>query len=150
MSNDTITFDLERSISRSHGFQRLMSRKAVELGHILLLNTNRKSYIGSPKPSSHLTLSDLERSKLRCRIWSKLDTCIVRYCVRVNPDFNWFSLQQWVFDTSLQKLPMSSQLQLSSRAPRSLDLLLSHLSEVKVIWRISLKFYKVCILVGYT
>ncbi len=25
------------------------------------------------------------------------------YCVRVNPDFNRFSLQQWVFDTSLQK-----------------------------------------------
>ncbi len=43
-------------------------------------------------------------SKLRCRIWSKIDTCIVRYCVRVNPDFNWFSLQQWVFDTSLQKI----------------------------------------------
>ncbi len=26
------------------------------------------------------------------------------YCVTVNPDFNWFSLQQWVFDTSLQKI----------------------------------------------
>ncbi len=28
----------------------------------------------------------------------------MRYCVRVKPDFNWFSLQEWVFDTSLQKL----------------------------------------------
>ncbi len=28
----------------------------------------------------------------------------MRYCVRVNPDLNWFSLQQWVFDTSLQKI----------------------------------------------
>ncbi len=24
--------------------------------------------------------------------------------MRVNPDFNWYSLQQWVFDTSLQKI----------------------------------------------
>ncbi len=28
----------------------------------------------------------------------------MRYCVRVNPDFSWYSLQQWVFDTSLQKI----------------------------------------------
>ncbi len=28
----------------------------------------------------------------------------MRYCVRVNPAFNWFSLQQWVFNTSLQKI----------------------------------------------
>ncbi len=60
--------------------------------------------MGSPVTLSHLTLSDPEKSKLRCRIWSKIDTCIVRYCVGVNPDFNWFSLQQWVFDTSLQKI----------------------------------------------
>ncbi len=26
------------------------------------------------------------------------------YCVRVSPDFKWFSLQQWVFDTSLLKI----------------------------------------------
>ena len=76
--------DLDRSISRSHRFQRLIFRKAAELGHMLLLNTSRKSYMGSPIPSSHLTLSDLERSKLRCQIRSKIDTCIVRYCVRVN------------------------------------------------------------------
>ncbi len=34
----------------------------------------------------------------KCRIWSKIDTCIVRYFVRANPDFNWFSLHKWVFD----------------------------------------------------
>ncbi len=60
--------------------------------------------MGSPVTLSHLTLSDTERSKLGCRIWSKIVTCIVRYCVRVNPDFNWFSLQQSAFDSSLQKI----------------------------------------------
>ncbi len=80
--------DLERSKSRSLRFQRLISHKSAE-GHTLLLSTNKKSYMGSPKPPSHLTLSDLERSKLRCLIWSKIDTCIVRYCVReLTLDFN--------------------------------------------------------------
>ncbi len=41
---------------------------------------------------------------LRCRLWSKIDTCMVRYCVIVNPDFNCFSLQQWVFDINLQEI----------------------------------------------
>ncbi len=59
--------DLERSISRSLGLQRVVSRKAAELGHVLLLNTNRRSYMVSPIPSSQLSLSDLETSKLRCR-----------------------------------------------------------------------------------
>ncbi len=67
---------------------------------MLLLNIDRKTYMDSPIPW-HLTLSDLDRSKLRCRKWSKIDTCIVRYCLRFNPwdltlDFNWF--------TSLQKI----------------------------------------------
>ncbi len=79
-------------------FQRLRSRKAAELDHMLLLHASRKSYMVSATPSSDLALSDLERSNLRCRKWSKFDTCMVRYCVRVNP---WFILQQWVFDTSL-------------------------------------------------
>ena len=97
--------DLERSISRSHRFQRLISRKAAQLGHMILLNTNRKSYMGSLKPSSHLTLSDLERSKLMCRMWSNIDTYTVRHCVRVNPEFNWFGLQQFLFFyTSLPKI----------------------------------------------
>ena len=50
--------------------------------HMLLLNTNRKSYMGSPIPwilPSYLTLNDFERSKLRRRKWPKIDTCIVRY-----------------------------------------------------------------------
>ncbi len=59
--------DIERLISRSLKFQRLLSRKAAELSHIVLLKTNRKSYMGKPKTPSHLTLSDLERSKVRCR-----------------------------------------------------------------------------------
>ena len=85
--SDLTASDLERSISKSLRFQRLISRKATELGHMLLLNINRKSYMGSPIPPSDLTLSDLDRSKLRCRKWSKIDTCIVRYCLRVNPRF---------------------------------------------------------------
>ncbi len=52
----------------------------------------------------------------------------------VNPDFNWFSLKQWVFATSLQKIPMLSQLQLSSRAPRSLDLLFYILVDYLTKW----------------
>ena len=36
--------DLERLKSRSLRFQSLISRKGVELGHILLLNINRKPY----------------------------------------------------------------------------------------------------------
>ena len=88
--------DLERSMSRSLRYQRLISRKVAELGHVLLpISTpigNRIS--GSPKTPSYLTLSDFERSKLRSlgfrslrtrrfRIWSIIDKCIVRYCVRV-------------------------------------------------------------------
>ena len=79
--------NLERLISRSFRFQRLIFRKATELGHMLLLNINRKSYTGTPIPQSHLTLRDLESSKFRFRKLSKIDTCIVRYCVRVNPRF---------------------------------------------------------------
>ena len=54
--------DLERSNSRSLKFWSLISRKGAELGHMLLLNFNRKACILSPKTLSHLTLSDLERS----------------------------------------------------------------------------------------
>ncbi len=46
----------------------------------------------------------------------------MRYCLRVNPDFNWFSLHKWVLIQVCRKLPVSYQLQLSSRAPRSMDL----------------------------
>ncbi len=59
--------DLERSKSRSMRFRSLThaSRKGAELGHMLLLNINRKGYMGSPMTLSHLTLSDLEKSNSR-------------------------------------------------------------------------------------
>ncbi len=59
--------DLERSNSRSLTFRSLISCiscKGAELGYMLLLNINRKAY-ESPMSSSHLTLSDLERSNSR-------------------------------------------------------------------------------------
>ncbi len=40
-------------------------RKGAELGYMLLLNTTRKPYMGSPIAPSHLTLGDLERSKIK-------------------------------------------------------------------------------------
>ncbi len=46
-------------------FLGLISSKKAELGQILLLNINRKSYLESSVALSHLTLSDLEKSKLR-------------------------------------------------------------------------------------
>ncbi len=57
--------DLERSRSRSLRFRNLLSRKGDQLGPILLLNINKKSYFGSPMALSHLTFSDLERSRSR-------------------------------------------------------------------------------------
>ena len=106
--------DLETSNSRSLRFRSFVSCKGVELGNMLL---------------SHLTLSDLERSTLRCRIFSKIDTCIVRYCVRVNPRFQLiYSAALSFFIQDCRKLLESHQLQLSSRAPRSMDLLLYFLA----------------------
>ncbi len=55
--------DLERLMSRAIRFWRLITRREAELGHVLLLSTNRKSYIVSPVEQSHLTLGDFERSK---------------------------------------------------------------------------------------
>ncbi len=57
-----IAFDfreLERSLLRSLRFGRLISRKGSELGHVLLLDTNRKSHMESPTAPSYLTLGDL-------------------------------------------------------------------------------------------
>ena len=57
-SNDTITFDLEwpwRSKSSSLGIRSRTSCKRAELGHMLLLNINRKSYMGNPLVRLHLT-----------------------------------------------------------------------------------------------
>ncbi len=57
-----LTFsDLEMSKSRSLRFQSLLSFKGALLGHMLLLNINRKPepYMGSPMALLNLTLSDL-------------------------------------------------------------------------------------------
>ncbi len=67
--------DLERSISRSLRFKTLISRKGPELGHMLLLNINRKPYMGSPVTLSHLTLGDLERSNSRSLRFRSLISC---------------------------------------------------------------------------
>ena len=53
--------DIERS--RSLRFLTLIFRKRAELGHMLLLNINRKPYMGGQMTQSRMTLSDLERSK---------------------------------------------------------------------------------------
>ena len=42
--------------SRSLRFRKVISAKGAELGHVLLLNTNSKSHMGSPKAPSNLTL----------------------------------------------------------------------------------------------
>ncbi len=67
-----ITFDfsdLERSMSRSFRFGRLISRKGADSGHVLLLNTNKKSHVESLTAPSHLTWSDLERLNSRSLIF---------------------------------------------------------------------------------
>ena len=71
MTSSILTLsDLERSKSRSVGFQSLISRKGAELGHMLLLAINRKPCMASPMTPSHLTLSDPEWSKSRSlRFW---------------------------------------------------------------------------------
>ncbi len=55
--------DLEKSESRLLTFRSLIYGKVVPLGHILLINTNTKSYMESTAVISDL--SDLERSKSR-------------------------------------------------------------------------------------
>ncbi len=45
---DLTLSDHERSMSRSLWFQSLISHNGGELDTILLLNINRKAYIGSP------------------------------------------------------------------------------------------------------
>ncbi len=73
-----VTFDLsylERSVSRSLRFQSLISYKGTELSYMLPLNSNRKLYMGSPMPLSHLTLSNLERSVSRSLRFQSLISC---------------------------------------------------------------------------
>ena len=72
--------DLERSISRSLRYQRLVSRKVADLGHMLLLKMYRKTY------------------KVRFQLIYSEAVSFIHVC---------------------RKSPISFQLQLSSRAPRS-------------------------------
>ena len=58
-----LKLQLERSNSRSLRYRSFISCKGPELGHMLLLNINRKPYMGSPIAPSHLILCHLERSK---------------------------------------------------------------------------------------
>ncbi len=74
--------ELERSLSRSLGFQRLISRKGTELGHVLLLDANGKSHMESPIAPSNFTLGNLVRSqskplRLRTLIESYMESPIV-------------------------------------------------------------------------
>ncbi len=45
----------------------LITRKRATLGHMLLLDINRKPHMGSPMAASHLTLGDLERSNVNVK-----------------------------------------------------------------------------------
>ena len=58
-----LTFSgLEWSESRSPRFRSFIPRQGGHLGDMLLLNINRKPYMGSPTALLDLTLSGLERS----------------------------------------------------------------------------------------
>ncbi len=48
--------DLGRSKSRSRRYRSIMSHKRAELGHMLLLEINRKVCMGGPFMQLHLTL----------------------------------------------------------------------------------------------
>ena len=54
---------LKGQIQDHSDFQPLLSCNGAELDHMLLVNINGKAYMGSSKTLSHMTLSDLERSK---------------------------------------------------------------------------------------
>ncbi len=62
---DLTLSNIERSKSKSLRLQSFISRKGAQLGHMLLLNTNGKPYMGSPIALSYLTFSDLEMSNSR-------------------------------------------------------------------------------------
>ncbi len=52
--------DLERSMSRSLRFGRLIFRKGADSGHVLLIKHQEEWHMGSLSAPSHLTLSELE------------------------------------------------------------------------------------------
>ncbi len=65
----------QRSNPRSLRFRSLISCEGAELGHILLLNINRKAHVSSQMTLSHLTLSDLKRSNPRSLRFRSLISC---------------------------------------------------------------------------
>ncbi len=69
--------DLERSNARSLRFRCLISCTGAELGHALLLNSNRKAYAGmeSRMTSSNMTFSDLKRTSSRSLRFRSLISC---------------------------------------------------------------------------
>ncbi len=72
-SNNAITFDVEwpwKVKVKVTEISKLISCKGAKLGHILLININRKAYTGNPLVRLHLALSELERSVSRSlRFW---------------------------------------------------------------------------------
>ncbi len=54
---------LDLALKCRHGHSDFGSHKGAWLGHVLLLNANRKSYMGSQMLLSDLALIDLERSR---------------------------------------------------------------------------------------
>ncbi len=51
-------------------FRSLIDRKRAKLGHMLLSNINKKSYMGSPTAQSYWTLQDIKTSKSRpLKVW---------------------------------------------------------------------------------
>ncbi len=68
----------------------IISRKGAYFGRMLLLNINRKPYMGSPITLSNLTLSDLERSK-SLRFWVVADLYGIHICLRLVTTLIWMS-----------------------------------------------------------
>ncbi len=74
-----------------------MSRKEAELDHMLLLNINRKAYMGSPMTLSHLTLTDVERSKSSW-VGVRVELQSLRHCHQCSEQSVplWWDMQGWV------------------------------------------------------
>ena len=100
--------------SRSLRFRGLIFCEGAELGHKLLLNINRKAYMESPMTSSHMTLSDLEG-----QIQGKSDFEALYLATELGLCYYEISLQK----IASRHINCRYQLPVSSRAPRSMDLL---------------------------
>ncbi len=88
---------------------------------MLLLNINRKVYMGSPKTLLHLNLSDLERSKSEPLRFQTLISC-------KGAELGHMLLSK----KSAENGHLSYQLQVSSRAPRSMDLFVLNKNSSKI------------------